>query len=358
MLERLWNGWRAAYVTSGGAVGRGRRRRRRGRTGQRVHAASCASGLPDAETHIVHRGDHVFAILNAFPYAVGHLLVLPYREVGRPRGADRRRDRRAVGDGHRRRASRSSGVPPGGPQRRGQPRPAGRRQRQRAPARARRAALDRRRQLHDGRWPTPAPSPRRCPTAPPSCAPPGRHARSGQDPLRSGLSPWLTPVAAARGRRPASGRHPSSTPLIWAASVPESGTSCRPDRGSRRGTAEGSGCTRAVPPRSAGLGRLGGSAELSARPARRFRRIAARWLGGLRRPMTICGRAGADRSSPAAVRGRPASWAASVPAFDLGGLRPRIRDGRRLDDRGPDGPSGRSGRFGGRLRGQHPGTWG
>ena len=39
------------------------------------------SGLPDVDTHIVHRGEHVFAILNAFPYSVGHLLVLPYREV-------------------------------------------------------------------------------------------------------------------------------------------------------------------------------------------------------------------------------------------------------------------------------------
>ena len=30
----------------------------------------------------MHRGTHVFAILNAFPYAVGHILVIPYREVG------------------------------------------------------------------------------------------------------------------------------------------------------------------------------------------------------------------------------------------------------------------------------------
>ena len=39
------------------------------------------SGLADTETHIVHRGELVFAILNAFPYSVGHLLVLPYREI-------------------------------------------------------------------------------------------------------------------------------------------------------------------------------------------------------------------------------------------------------------------------------------
>lgn len=39
-------------------------------------------GLPDAETHIVHRGEMVFVILNAFPYTSGHCMVLPYREIG------------------------------------------------------------------------------------------------------------------------------------------------------------------------------------------------------------------------------------------------------------------------------------
>lgn len=39
------------------------------------------SGLTDEETHIVHRGQLAFAILNAFPYTPGHLMVLPYREV-------------------------------------------------------------------------------------------------------------------------------------------------------------------------------------------------------------------------------------------------------------------------------------
>ena len=38
-------------------------------------------GLPDEETHIVHRGTMVFAILNAYPYSTAHTMVLPYREV-------------------------------------------------------------------------------------------------------------------------------------------------------------------------------------------------------------------------------------------------------------------------------------
>ena len=76
MLEHLWNGWRAEYVQSGGQSG-----------GVGEHDATSVftrilgSGLPDVETHIVHRGTSCFAILNAFPYAVGHVLVLPYREV-------------------------------------------------------------------------------------------------------------------------------------------------------------------------------------------------------------------------------------------------------------------------------------
>ena len=73
-LELLWNGWRATYVRSGGP--------RPELDGTSVFTAILRCGLPDDETHIVYRGERVFALLNAFPYSVGHLLVLPYREVG------------------------------------------------------------------------------------------------------------------------------------------------------------------------------------------------------------------------------------------------------------------------------------
>lgn len=46
------------------------------------------SGLPDEETNIVHRGERCFAILNAYPYATGHVLILPYREVADLEGLD------------------------------------------------------------------------------------------------------------------------------------------------------------------------------------------------------------------------------------------------------------------------------
>ena len=81
MLELLWNGWRAAYVTTGGAAGGVSSDDIESGRGS-VFSRILRSGLPDVDTHIVHRGERVFAILNAFPYAVGHTLILPYREVG------------------------------------------------------------------------------------------------------------------------------------------------------------------------------------------------------------------------------------------------------------------------------------
>ncbi len=80
MLEHLWNGWRSTYVTSGGAAGGVADDDVASGRGS-VFSRILHSGLPDVDTHIVHRGEHCFAILNAFPYSVGHVLVLPFREV-------------------------------------------------------------------------------------------------------------------------------------------------------------------------------------------------------------------------------------------------------------------------------------
>ena len=76
MLERLWNGWRSTYVSSIGPAtvpaeaGQGS-----------VFTQILRSGLSDEEANIVHRGERCFAVLNAYPYATGHVLILPYREV-------------------------------------------------------------------------------------------------------------------------------------------------------------------------------------------------------------------------------------------------------------------------------------
>ena len=73
MMDHLWAGWRTTYVESAAASPNG---------DGSPFVAILASGLPDTETNIVWRGEQCFAILNAFPYTNGHLLVMPYREVG------------------------------------------------------------------------------------------------------------------------------------------------------------------------------------------------------------------------------------------------------------------------------------
>lgn len=73
MLEHLWNGWRAQYV---------QRDAKTSRAEESIFTQILGSGLPDEETYIVYRGKECFVILNAFPYSPGHMLVLPFREVG------------------------------------------------------------------------------------------------------------------------------------------------------------------------------------------------------------------------------------------------------------------------------------
>lgn len=72
-LDRIWNGWRSQYVNEGSG--------RQPSADGSVFTQILRSGLPDDESHIVRRGEHVFVVMNAFPYTSGHLMVLPYREI-------------------------------------------------------------------------------------------------------------------------------------------------------------------------------------------------------------------------------------------------------------------------------------
>ena len=91
MLERIWSAWRSAYVSGApvrsesgtpasepdvsgpGVSGPG--------ISGSVFTRLLRSGASDTETYIVHRSTTCFALCNLFPYASGHLLVVPYREV-------------------------------------------------------------------------------------------------------------------------------------------------------------------------------------------------------------------------------------------------------------------------------------
>jgi ATP adenylyltransferase len=68
MDERpLWAPWRIEYVTSA-------------KGGECVFCAAAAAE-DDAAAHVVDRGAVCFTLLNAYPYASGHVMVVPYRHV-------------------------------------------------------------------------------------------------------------------------------------------------------------------------------------------------------------------------------------------------------------------------------------
>jgi ATP adenylyltransferase len=84
-LDHLWAGWRSAYVsslTTGGsgdaAVGVPAPDVPEGCVFCRLDA----SGLPSADNGVVARGARCVTLLNAYPYAPGHVLVMPRRHVG------------------------------------------------------------------------------------------------------------------------------------------------------------------------------------------------------------------------------------------------------------------------------------
>lgn len=66
--QRLWAPWRLKYVQGG--------HREEG-------CIFCLAADPgdDARRYVLHRGERAFAMLNAFPYNSGHLMVAPRRHV-------------------------------------------------------------------------------------------------------------------------------------------------------------------------------------------------------------------------------------------------------------------------------------
>ncbi len=74
-FENLWAGWRSQYVTSATVA------ERAGDPGGCVFCRIADQGEPSPENGIVWRDDLTFAVLNAYPYATGHLLVMPLRHL-------------------------------------------------------------------------------------------------------------------------------------------------------------------------------------------------------------------------------------------------------------------------------------
>jgi ATP adenylyltransferase len=72
-LERLWAPWRLEYITGE-------------KSDECIFCAQPA--LDDDAALIVHRGERCFVMLNAFPYASGHVMVAPYEHTADLAGLD------------------------------------------------------------------------------------------------------------------------------------------------------------------------------------------------------------------------------------------------------------------------------
>lgn len=82
-LEQLWAGWRGDYVTSAPPAAPAAADKPEP-VDDPAHCVFCriaASGSPSPDNGVIWRGSLVLAVLNAYPYASGHLMVLPLRHV-------------------------------------------------------------------------------------------------------------------------------------------------------------------------------------------------------------------------------------------------------------------------------------
>ncbi len=78
-LDHIWAGWRTSYIAEVNETGGSQLTP--DDTGRSLFQRIYESNEPDEQTHIVWRGTRTFAILNAYPYGSGHILVLPVRAV-------------------------------------------------------------------------------------------------------------------------------------------------------------------------------------------------------------------------------------------------------------------------------------
>jgi len=71
-MARLWAGWRIPYILADDderSKGHG--------DGRTLFEGIEQSDLDESITYILWRGEHCFALLNAYPYTSGHLMVVP-----------------------------------------------------------------------------------------------------------------------------------------------------------------------------------------------------------------------------------------------------------------------------------------
>ena len=67
-MDYLWTPWRYTYVSNADKI-------------DGCVFCERVAWNDDRKARIVHRGEHCFIILNAFPYTSGHVMVVPYEHV-------------------------------------------------------------------------------------------------------------------------------------------------------------------------------------------------------------------------------------------------------------------------------------
>ncbi len=73
-MRHLWSPWRSRYIQTF-------RKERKGRGRASLFTAAWKAGNDDRNL-IVWRGTSCFVIMNRYPYNSGHLMIVPYRQVG------------------------------------------------------------------------------------------------------------------------------------------------------------------------------------------------------------------------------------------------------------------------------------
>jgi ATP adenylyltransferase len=78
-LEHLWAGWRLDYIED--ATAREREHDEANDAASCVFCRLAESGPPSEDNLVVWRGEWTYVVLNAYPYASGHVLILPLRHA-------------------------------------------------------------------------------------------------------------------------------------------------------------------------------------------------------------------------------------------------------------------------------------
>jgi ATP adenylyltransferase len=72
-MDRMWSPWRSQHLATF--------EQQHLPDGEGSVFSRIAAAEDDAEHFVVWRGEHVFVVMNLYPYNNGHLLLVPYRQV-------------------------------------------------------------------------------------------------------------------------------------------------------------------------------------------------------------------------------------------------------------------------------------